>query len=56
MDNRKSSKQCTTFKLICPELGVGRIVLLKIPCYCDECQVQAKIQWEPSVKNLEDQP
>jgi hypothetical protein len=34
-----------------PELGVGRIAVRKIPCACDECQIQAKLPWEPSVDN-----
>jgi hypothetical protein len=39
-----------------PELGVGRIALRKIPCACDECQAQAKIPWEPSVGQANNQP
>jgi hypothetical protein len=39
-----------------PELGVGRIALRKIPCACGGCQVQAKIPWEPSIEQPDNQP
>jgi hypothetical protein len=34
-----------------PELGVGRIAVRKISRACDECQMQAKLTWEPSIDN-----